>query len=249
MVPFPLLAATLCATIVCAAHAFVVPPYNAQVVGHLVVADPATTTAVRLAKSADSLSSPTKATLTAETTWQLRIAFRNIATKNGQRMDNVMFVVTGQFIEEEGYEPPQGFFQQQERQEVSLIAADTGESYSAIGTSQLKIVQSRWKLSEDPNDRKDGLWVWGLFKEPLYPFMLLQLETAAISLPNNDSIAPLQLFAQIKHKRVENTAVLEAITELNIRQSETIKADPFGVSQVDVYEEVSIGSLSIQALG
>ncbi len=23
---------------------------------------------------------------------------------------------------------------------------------------------NRWKLSEDPNDRRDGLWIWGLFK-------------------------------------------------------------------------------------
>jgi hypothetical protein len=23
---------------------------------------------------------------------------------------------------------------------------------------------NRWTLSEDPNDRKDGLWIWGLFK-------------------------------------------------------------------------------------
>jgi hypothetical protein len=245
MAPFPLLAATLCATLGCAAHAFVVPPRTAQVAGHRVTAPPTSSTPFRMVKSADSLSSPTKATLTAETTWQLRIAFRNIATKNGQRMENVMFVVTGQFIEEEGYEPPQGSFRQLEKEEVD----DTAESSSAIGTSQLKIVQSRWKLSEDPNDRKDELWVWGLFKEPLYPFMLLQLETDAISLPNNDSIAPLQLFAQIKHKRVDNIAVLNAITDLNIRQSETIKADPFGVSQVDVYEEVSIGSLSIQAIG
>lgn len=37
----------------------------------------------------------------------------------------------------------------------------------------------RWRLDEeagsDPLD-KGGLWIWGLFKEPLYPFMFLQLE-------------------------------------------------------------------------
>ena len=35
----------------------------------------------------------------------------------------------------------------------------------------LEFGDSRGKPTEDP---KDGLWVWGLFKEPLYPFMLLQ---------------------------------------------------------------------------
>jgi hypothetical protein len=28
-----------------------------------------------------------------------------------------------------------------------------------------------WTLSEDKNDRKDGLWIWGLFEEPKYPYL------------------------------------------------------------------------------
>ena len=37
---------------------------------------------------------------------------------------------------------------------------------------------ARWRLSEDPEDQKDSLWIWGLFKEPLYPFLLLELDLA-----------------------------------------------------------------------
>lgn len=163
-----------------------------------------------------------------------------------------MFVVSGQFVEEDGYEPPQGTFRQQQQQIVTGAGSDTDdgtiETTTAAG-SQLKIMQSRWILSEDPNDRKDGLWIWGLFKEPLYPFLLLQLQSDAVALPNGDSLAPLNLYAQINHKRAgDNNAavILDSVTDLNIRQLETIQADPFGVSQVDVFEEVNIGSLSIQ---
>lgn len=33
-----------------------------------------------------------------------------------------------------------------------------------------------WTLSEDKEDRKDGLWVWGLFEEPKYPFLYFYLD-------------------------------------------------------------------------
>ena len=62
----------------------------------------------------------------------------------------------------------------------------------------------------------------------------------------NDFILPLQLYAQANHKRNEGAVVLEGTTELKVRQSETISADPFGASKVDIYEEVSVGTLSMQ---
>lgn len=144
-----------------------------------------------------------------------------------------LFVVEANFIEEDGYEPPQGSLQQVQGEETTL-----------------NITSSRWMLSEDPNDRKDGLWVWGLFEEPLYPFMLLQLETAKFPLPGQeeDAILPLKLFAQINHYRDEEKGVILSQAELKVREMETVKADPIGAATVDVYEEVSIGQLTIQAI-
>jgi len=193
----------------------------------------------------DSSSSSTtgaanrKATLTEDTLWRLRFVLRGVATAKGKKVDEI-FVATGTFVEEEGYEPPQGQFVQ---------VASTKEG----ADDRLQIISSRWQLSEDPEDRKDGLWIWGLFKEPLYPYLLLKLETEAVPLSGgeqqDDSILPLQLFAQVDHKRGENgEVILQGNTELKVRQMETINADPFGASQVDVYEEVSIGSLSIQPM-
>ncbi|KAG8461118.1 hypothetical protein KFE25_003687 [Diacronema lutheri] len=64
-------------------------------------------------------------------------------------------------IEEPGYEPPQG-----------IVRIDECPAYRAGA-------RTRWLLSEDPEDRRDGLWIWGLFREPLYPFVLLELELDA----------------------------------------------------------------------
>ena len=79
--------------------------------------------------------------------------------------------------------------------------------------------------------------------------MLLKLETASIPLPgddNDDAIKPLQLFAQINHRRDSELGVVLDAADLKVRQMETVKADIFGVAEVDVYEEVSVGTLSIQ---
>lgn len=181
-----------------------------------------------------------KTTLTDETSWNLRVVLRGVATEQGKKVDRI-FSVKAHFLEETGYEPPQGSLQQ-------LFDYDNNEE--PITTTAFKVVKSRWQLSEDPNDRKDGLWVWGLFKEPLYPFMLLQLETDLIPLAgtDGDAILPLQLYAQINHKRDADTGVILEGADLKVRQMETVKADVFGVAKVDVYDEVNVGTLSILPL-
>lgn len=189
----------------------------------------------RMALAATDTTSGNKSTLTESTTWKLRFVLKGVSTEKGKKVDEV-FVVTAKFHEEDGYEPPQGALQQ-----------------VATEDDRLKITASYWKLSEDPNDRKDGLWIWGLFKEPLYPYMLLQLETAAVTMSGNkdadlDSILPLQLYAQINHSRDNAKGVVLEGAALKVRQLETMKADPFGVSMVDVFEEKDVGTLSIQLL-
>jgi hypothetical protein len=179
----------------------------------------------------------TKTTLTDATSWKLRLVLRGVTTEKGKKVDEV-FSLTTQFIEEEGYEPPQGDLKQV-----------VGEGESPL----IKIVSSRWQLSEDPNDRKDGLWIWGLFKEPLYPFLLLQVKTDLIPLSTSeneeaDRILPLELYAQINHRRDDDKGVILEASDLKVRQMESIKADPFGAAKVDIFEEVSIGTISVQPM-
>jgi hypothetical protein len=195
------------------------------------------------------------ATLDRSTTWRMRLFIQGgfAQTVSGRIVTNdLLFVVNCRFVEEEGYEPPQGA--------VEVVP-------SSGGNDKLSFSKSYWKLSEDPNDRKDGLWVWGLFKEPLYPFMLLQIETNGMSLldsqqgdstdqdPSDNQIAPMQLYAQLNHGRDKERGVLlgessklaaMATFPLQMRIKETVRADPFGGATVDLYNERVVGTISIQ---
>ncbi|VEU37293.1 unnamed protein product [Pseudo-nitzschia multistriata] len=188
----------------------------------------------------------TGATLTEETTWTMRMNLENLPTEKGKRTSGI-YVVQAKFIEEEGYEPPQGLLQQVfPGQEAS--ASEDGEAASTVDT-QMKIASGRWTLSEDPEDRKDSLWIWGLFKDPLYPFLLLQFEVEEMALPGEekDSIKPFKLFAQINHKREDGEVILASVTDLTVREKETYKADPFGAAKIDLFENVVVGKLQLQA--
>ncbi|KAL3905982.1 MAG: hypothetical protein SGILL_009461 [Bacillariaceae sp.] len=172
------------------------------------------------------------ATLTEETTWNLRLVLQNLPTAKGKKVDQ-LFTIKGQFIEEEGYEPPQGVLKQIKDNQDDVT-----------------ITNSRWTLSEDPEDRKDSLWIWGLFADPLYPFLLLQMEVDEVKLPGEqeDSIPAFKLFAQIDHKRENGEVMLSNGADLKIKKKETMKADPFGAATVDIFEDISVGKLQLSPI-
>jgi hypothetical protein len=149
------------------------------------------------------------------------------------------------FLESEGYEPPQGTLEQVQHSQRSGYTMNTDDVEQL--SSVLQISSSYWKLSEDPKERKDGLWVWGLFKEPYYPFLLLQITTEPIPLQEHDTIPPLQLFCQINHRRdKEQGVILQGTSDLNVRQVETVQADPFGAATANLYQDIVVGTISIQ---
>ena len=101
--------------------------------------------------------------------------------------ENVTVTAVVRFREEGGYEPPQGFLR---------IDSCLPEGVLPEGEAP-----GRWQLSEDPEDRKDSLWIWGLFKEPLYPFILFSLPCAEIALADGTAIPAGTLFIQAEHRR------------------------------------------------
>jgi len=141
-------------------------------------------------------------------------------------------VVTGtvRFAEETGYEPPQG----------SLLV----ESCMPEGTLTLGEQSTRWQLSEDPEDRGDSLWIWGLFKEPLYPFILFELNLAApLEMPVEGVCLPAgQLYCQVDHRRKDGAVQLGEGT-ITYKVEEKIAADLVGLSEVVYNEPVPCGTI------
>lgn len=201
-----------------------------------------TTTASCLSMAQEAVDTK-KATLTDATNWRLRLLLNGVTTTQGRKIDGQLFVLNGNFVEEEGYEPPQGLFKS--------LKSNTDSEDGSDEVLSLEISSSRWKLSEDPDDPKDGLWIWGLFKEPLYPFMLLQMETKELELSSGegeekDSIPPLKLYAQINHIRDSDTGNVELKTaDVNIRFLEQVQLPG---ATVDLYENEKVGQVSFQPL-
>ena len=80
--------------------------------------------------------------LTGDTLWRLSLTLRRPGSKDNEAIARM------RFVQDRNYEPPQGKIYIEDDLNGFIIADDKGYS----GT---------WSLSEDKNDRKDGLWIWG----------------------------------------------------------------------------------------
>ena len=168
-------------------------------------------------------------TLTSATTWRLSLSIQPPgATEPEPLIANVLFE------EEEGFEPPQGTVQVAGSLPEGVLAA--GVETDAYGRTKST---QRWKLSEDPDDPKDSLWIWGLFKEPLYPFILtsLKLETEYAGLA-----AGTELFLQGEHRRDPQDGTRLGEGTLTLREALAL---PGGQDAGSAFEPVPCGTFSV----
>ena len=104
-------------------------------------------------------------TLTEATTWTMRMVLDDVPTAKGKKLKNAIFVIKAKFLEEENYEPPQGSIRQVLDGSAPSSSSDSVDekdtSPTTIPSPQMTIRSGSFRLSEDPNERKDGLWVWG----------------------------------------------------------------------------------------
>lgn len=107
---------------------------------------------------ATALTMRAPATLTGDTLWRLVLNLESPDKKT-----SVKAIARIRFIEERGYEPPSGVIFVEDDYQGLIRVNEKG--YSPL----------RWTLSEDRDDRKDGLWVLGLFAEPKYPYLYFSL--------------------------------------------------------------------------
>ena len=169
-------------------------------------------------------------TLTAATTWRLSLSI----DAPGADEPAEPLIATVVFEEDEGFEPPQGTLAVQATLPEGVLASGVEtDLYGRIKRTQ------RWTLSEDPDDPKDSLWIWGLFKEPLYPFILpsLKLETEWAGLS-----AGTEIYLQGEHRRDPNEGTRLGEGTLTLREALAL---PGGADAGSAFEPVPVGTYTV----
>lgn len=176
-----------------------------------------------------SVAESSTRSLTPASTWKVKIDLTAPVAEGAPLGAPVTINADLRFAEEEGFEPPQGFLR---------IERCVPEGALTLGEQP-----ARWQLSEDPEDRKDSLWIWGLFSDPLYPFILLSFELAApLEVAEGVSIPAGTLFCQVDHRRKDG-AVQLGEGAVTYKVSEKLNADLVGLSQVTYDEPIKCGTI------
>ena len=171
-------------------------------------------------------------TLTAASSWRLSLSVQAPGAEPAEAAEPLIATIV--FEEEEGYEPPQGTLRVESTLPDGVLASGVvTDPYGKQKRTQ------RWALSEDPDDPKDSLWIWGLFKEPLYPFILssLKLEQEWAGLP-----AGTELFLQGEHKRDPKVGTRLGDGTLTLRESLAL---PGGADAGSAFEPVACGTFTV----
>ena len=191
----------------------------------------------RASSSALSMAERAPPLLSGNTMWRLRL---NLVGQDGKPALRATARI--RFVEDRGYEPPSGKI---------FVEND----YSGIIRTNEKGFASTWTLSEDRNDRKDGLWVMGLFKEPKYPYLYFSLgvfesfllpsgEEQPFSLMDGSAGVPgdkLNFVFNHLNKGPEEGRVLSGGI-VTFKNSEILNLP---LTKVDIGEEVSAGSVEL----
>lgn len=173
----------------------------------------------------------TERSLTSASQW--RLSFSVQAPGSGSPASEPL-IANVVFEEDEGYEPPQGTVRV-----VSTLPEGTLASGIVIDAYGRSKATQRWTLSEDPDDPKDSLWIWGLFKEPLYPFILSSfvLEEEWAGLPPGTEI-----FCQGEHRRDPKEGTCLGAGTLTLRKPLAL---PGGADAGSAYEPVPCGTYEV----
>lgn len=163
--------------------------------------------------NAVALRSLPVATLDERTLWELKLLLR----EEGSPGEAVSAIARVRFIESKNYEPPQGYVFVEDDINGLIKVNDKG-------------LTSNYKLSEDINDRKDGLWIWGLFEEPKYPYLYFTLNVYDTLFVGEEEkkiygkgVAGGKFFLRFNHSRDKNNNVLLSDGIITYQQIEMVQ--------------------------
>eukprot|EP01041_Mallomonas_annulata_P009833 gene9833-20451_t len=184
-----------------------------------------------------SLYSSQKSTLDEFTLWRLSIRLE----KEGFKDSNAIIRI--RFVESRGYEPPQGRIFVEDDYNGFIKTNENG--YSGV-----------WSLSEDKNDRKDGLWIWGLFEEPKYPYLYFSMDVYNSTVLPSGQEEPIfggegipndKLNIRFSHSRDDVKGVVLDAGEITYQLVEFVGADPLGIGgKVNVGDTINAGKIDIR---
>ena len=167
--------------------------------------------------------------------WRLNFKLK----KEGE--NDVDFYLRVRFIEQKGYEPPQGKIFIED--DISGVVKVDENGYSGV-----------WTLSEDKDDRKDGLWIWGLFEEPKYPFLYFNMDLYNTTILPSGEEEPIfggegipngRLYMRCSHTRDKNRGVILSNPQMTWKLTDIVSADLLGIVKFDAGEFEDAGELDI----
>ncbi|KAM3573276.1 hypothetical protein VYU27_004747 [Nannochloropsis oceanica] len=191
---------------------------------------PLSRTSLPAAPSSSPSTGIKKPTLDSSMPWDLSVVIK----KEGYA--DIQADLRLRFVAEPGYEPPQGRIFV-ERDQRALI--DTDDKGFALTPSPA------WTLSEDKDDRQWGLWIWGLFAEPLFPYLYMTLPVLDECLADvvgedgekrkemrpvfgGTGIPGRRLDFRFNHVREDGATVLSE-GKVTFKEVEMQKVDPLGI--------------------
>ena len=178
--------------------------------------------------------------LTSESTWRLQFEFFSGKDPSKTEPDRTV-VAKVRFALDEGYEPPQGI--------VEIVSDDENLFADVLRNAAGTQMNNRWTLEEDPNERKAGLWIWGLFSEPLYPYLLFSLDVNRVEVaPGGYHVPAGTLFAEMKHARGSKQGSVLTDGTLSFKVTKTYQADLVGLSEVAVGEPNKCGRIKAECV-
>ena len=199
-------------------------------------------------------------TIDSKSLWRLRLELFSGKDANASAPDRTV-TVRARFVVDEGYEPPQGSIEIEDDEELAFVQAGFHRwtmaevrrhtSLKNCPTRvSIKLTDSTSPLrAQDPNERKAGLWIWGLFEEPLYPYMLLSFDCNRIEVAEGGYHIPKgKLFAEVKHARGSKSGHALSDGKLSFKVTKTYKADLVGLSQATIGEPTICGRLQTDCI-
>ena len=93
------------------------------------------------------------------------------------------------------------------------------------------------------------MWIWGLFEEPLYPYMLLSFDCNRIEVAEGGYHIPKgKLFAEVKHARGSKSGHVLSDGKLSFKVTKTYKTDLVGLSEATIGEPTMCGRLQADCI-